>query len=171
MQSGVLLYSVELKKETHMQFLTLSISLGIITLITACGEAPVSSSTNQPEKTEEAPVVSFDHGKENTSTEKLSTETITIAGVTIRVSAQGTMKPKQKYQIAIGLIDGEKGAVIRVWIGGKTKAGSMVFKAQGHGDHYHAHAEVPDEVNSQTALWLEVQSVSGETETGSISLQ
>ena len=55
MQSGVLLYSVELKKETHMQFLTLSISLGIITLITACGEAPVSSSTNQPEKTEEAP--------------------------------------------------------------------------------------------------------------------
>lgn len=154
-----------------MRFLTLSITLGIVTLITACGETQESSTTNQPAETDETPAVMFDDENPTTSTEKLSTETITIAGVTLRVSAQGTMKPRGEYQIAIGLIDGEQGAVIRLWIGGKTKAGSMVFKAQGHGDHYHGHAEVPDEVNSQTALWLEVQSVSGETGTDSISLQ
>ncbi len=155
------------KKETHMQLFTHILILSSLLFVTACSE----TTTPETKVPVEKPAVMFDDENPNISTEKLVSETITLAGVTLHIRAQGKMKPREEYQIAIGLIEGEQGADIRLWIGGKTKASSMVYRANGHGDHYHAHAEVPDEVNAQTALWIEAQSVSGEKETGSIALQ
>jgi hypothetical protein len=71
----------------------------------------------------------------------------------------------------MALIEGEQNATVRLWVGDQSKSGSMVHRAESHGDHYHMNAKVPSKENAQTALWLEVQSVSGKTETGRIALQ
>ncbi|MBC8203518.1 MAG: hypothetical protein H8E91_06785 [Planctomycetes bacterium] len=150
-----------------MQLFTHTLILGSLLIATACSE----TSTPETKVPVEKPAVIPNDEKPDISTEKLISETITLAGVTLQIRAKGILKPREEYQIAIGLMSGEQGADVRLWIGEKTKAGSMVNKANGHGDHYHAHAEVPDEVTPQTALWIEVQSVTGETETGSVALQ
>ena len=170
MQSGVLLYSVEHKKETRMRTFTLSLLLLTLLLMTACGE---STSPEEPTKptAAEKPVVPIEDGHQTISGDKIISEIITLAGVTLQVKAKGTLKPRSQYLLSFGVIEGEQGAVIRLWIGEESRVGSLVYKAQSHGDHYHGSAEVPDEINPKTALWLEVQSVSGEKETGSIALQ
>jgi hypothetical protein len=153
-----------------MQLFTRTLLLGTIILMTACGE---SSSPTEPAKltATEKPDVQIEDEQTPSSGDNIVSETITLAGVTLQVQAKGTMEPKNQYQLSFGLIKGEQGAIIRLWIGEESRVGSLVYKAHSHGDHYHGSAEVPDEINPKTALWLEVQSVSGEKETGSIPLQ
>jgi len=153
-----------------MRTFTHSLLLGTLLLMTACGE---STSPEEPTKptVAEKPVVPIEDGHQTISGDKIISKIITLAGVTLQVQAKGTMKPGNQYQFSFGLIQGRQGAVIRLWIGEESREGSLVYKAHSHGDHYHGAAEVPDVINAQSALWLEVQSVSGEKETGRVALQ
>jgi hypothetical protein len=138
--------------------------------MTSCGE---SSSPTEAEKTTptEEPVVQNEDGHQTISGDSIISEIITLAGITLQVQAKGTMKPRSQYQFSFGLIEGEQGAIIRLWIGEESRVGSLVYKAQSHGNHYHGSAEVPDVINPDTSLWLEVHSVTGDKETGSVALQ
>ena len=153
-----------------MRTFTHTLLLGTLFLMTACGE---SSSTEEPTKpaVTEKPVVQIENDLPSVSDDKIISEIITLAGVTLQVKAKGTMKPGNQYQFSFGVIQGRQGAIIRLWIGEESREGSLVYKANSHGDHYHGAAEVPDVISPQSALWLEVQSVSGEKETGRVALQ
>jgi hypothetical protein len=47
----------------------------------------------------------------------------------------------------------------------------MKTKADGHGDHYHAHVTVPSKINSNTALWVEIRTLKGSVGLEKIALQ
>jgi hypothetical protein len=149
--------------------------LGSLLLITACGsQEPETPNTQKTIEAPKAPVKTttsdtghgHDHGEQHTISMSLS-----LAGVTLDITAQGTLQPNSEYHLEMALIEGAPGATGRVWIGEASGVGSMKTKADGHGDHYHGHAIVPKEINEKTALWIEVQSVTGDREIGRIALQ
>lgn len=148
------------------------ITLGTLLLLIACGgkeeTTNTPASTPQPEPTVATTPPS--HGQNHGSQQTIS-ESMSIAGVTININMKGTLRPNSEYQGVITLVSGKQGATIRLWIGDESGAGSMKYKANGHGDHYHATAVVPKEINAKTAMWIEVQSVSSERELGKIALQ
>jgi len=159
-----------------MQFITHTLILGTVALLVACGGSK-EETTNIPAPTETAPatapkslsVVDPDHDQGN---QPAVSESISIAGITLHINAQGKLVPNAKYRIEMALVSGEQSATVRIWIGDESGVGSMKMKAGGHGDHYHVpDIAVPKEVNSKTALWIEVQSASGEKELGKIALQ
>ena len=143
--------------------------------MTACSDTPAQTEpvteVQEPVTEVQEPVARLEDEKPLGPSDQIRSDVISLAGVTLKVHTKGIMEPGAQYQMSFGLVDSEPGAIIRLWIGNESREGSLVFKAHSHGDHYHGAAEVPDEVNEQTALWLEVQSVSGEKETGSIPLQ
>ncbi|MBC8522481.1 hypothetical protein H8D29_00990 [PVC group bacterium] len=148
--------------------------LGFLFLVTGCGDndATTTEKPAVPTVTVETPAQKpTTDDTSDQGNQKTITDTITLAGVTLRVAAQGSLIPGSKYLIEMALIEGEQNATVRLWVGDQSKSGSMVHRADSHGDHYHVNAKVPSKVNAQTALWLEVQSVSGKTETGRIALQ
>ena len=150
--------------------------LGFLLFITACGSKEPETSNTQ--KTTEAPkppaITESDtghgHGHEHSDQPTISMS-LSLAGVTLDIDAQGSLEPNSEYHLEMVLIDGTPGATVRLWIGEKSGVGSMKTKADGHGDHYHGHAIVPKEINEKTALWIEVQSVTGDREIGRIALQ
>ncbi len=150
-----------------MKFFTHTLILSALFLVNACSE----NSSPETEAQNEKPTDQIRTEQPAHSAEEIRGETITLAGVTLVVQSKGALEPGNQYQLSIGVIEGERGAIIRTWIGDESRVGSLVYKAHSHGDHYHGSAEVPDIINSQTALWLEVQSVTGETESGSVALK
>jgi hypothetical protein len=61
-------------------------------------------------------------------------------------------------------------AAVRLWIGEKSGAGSLKTKASGHDNHFHGRAEVPSQIPAGAALWIEVESASGERTSASLPL-
>jgi len=146
------------------------ITIGLLLLLAACGNK--EEVTNTPASTTETTktVTTSDSNQNNRDLRTIS-ESMSLAGVAIDINMKGTLRPNSEYQGEITLISGKQGATVRLWIGDESGAGSMKYKANEHGDHYHAFAVVPKEINTKTALWIEVQSVSGERELGKIALQ
>ncbi len=158
-----------------MRIFTHTLIIGTVLLLTACGneDTQKSSAPETPATTTKAPAptpAGNGHGHSHGNQPSISIA-ISLAGVTLDIVAQGTLAPNAEYHVEMALIDGTPGAVVRLWIGDESGVGSMKTKADGHGDHYHAHAVVPKEINAKTAMWVEVQSVTGDRETGRIALQ
>ena len=155
-----------------MRLISNTVLLGTLLLVTACGSkeevvnTPKPAPTPPPTSTPAQSAHGHSHGNQPIISMSLS-----LVGVTLDINAQGTLRPNAEYHIEIALVAGTPGAVVRLWIGDESGVGSMKSKADGHGDHYHAHAIVPKEINEKTALWIEVQSVTGDRATGKIALQ
>jgi len=107
-----------------------------------------------------------DHGHGATD----SLGTVEIAGTTLSASVFGDVKPGAVLHIDIKHVSGPMPAAVRLWIGDESGEGSLKSKAGGSGGEYHGDAEVPASVTPATALWLEIESASGERSIGSISL-
>ena len=147
--------------------------LGTLLIIAACGSREETKPSTTTTPVVEAPTKQppADVHRHNHGNQKTITETITLAGVTLRVAAQGTLKPNSEYHLEIALIEGIPGATVRLWIGESDGIGSMKTKADGHGDHYHAHVQSPAQINDKTALWIKVQTIKGDIGIGSIALK
>ncbi len=150
--------------------------LGSIFLLAHCGtqepEKPIITET--PTATTKAPApkqtVDSGDGRDQGNQQTISMS-LSLAGVTLDIAAQGTLHPNSVYHLEMVLVAGSPGGTVRVWIGDESGKGSMKTKADGHGDHYHAHVLTPKVINEKTALWIEVQSVTGDRATGRIALQ
>ena len=157
-----------------MRNTTATILLGTLLVVTACGGKEETANTAKPVAAPTPPPASTPaqsaHGQIQGNMPRISMS-LSLAGVTLDIVAQGTLKPMSRYRIDLALLAGAPGAVVRVWIGDESGVGSAKSKANGHGDHYHASAIVPKEINEKTALWIEVQSVTGDRESGRIALQ
>ncbi len=93
--------------------------------------------------------------------------TVVIAGTTLEVSAGGEIEPKAELNVNIKHIDGPVPVEIRFWIGNEAGDGSMKSKTDPSG---HGHGEVPATVNADTALWIEIETSSGERVRSSVPL-
>ncbi|MAI67175.1 MAG: hypothetical protein CMJ26_04795 [Phycisphaerae bacterium] len=160
-----------------MRIFTHTLIIGTSLALTACGNdkaqdatTPEKTSVTAPAKTPKPVPIDNGHGHSHGNQPTISMA-LSLSGVTLDINAQGTLAPNAEYHVDIGLIAGAPGAVIRLWIGDASGKGSMKTKADSHGDHYHAHVLAPKEINDKTAMWFEVQGVSGDRETGQIALQ
>ncbi len=95
---------------------------------------------------------------------------IVIAGTTLEVSAGGELNPGAELNVNIKHIDGPVPAEIRLWIGNKAGDGAMKSKTDHSGGNYHAHAEMPAVINDDTALWIEIETTSGQRISSSVPL-
>tara|TARA_R110002072_G_scaffold101703_1_gene224000 strand:- start:1678 stop:2187 length:510 start_codon:yes stop_codon:yes gene_type:complete len=105
-----------------------------------------------------------DHGDER------DLGSVTIAGIMLRVSMVGEIKPSATVHLEMERTDGPEPAAIRVWIGDETGTRALKSKAIGSTGDFHADAEVPDNVSLPTSLWIEVENADGTHESGSISI-
>ncbi len=160
-----------------MRIFTHTLIIGTVLVLTACGseEAQETTTSKTPTastttKTPTTAPAGNGHGHSHGNQPNVSMA-ISLAGVTLDINAQGTLAPNAEYHVEIALVAGAPGAIVRLWIGDASGKGSMKTKADGHGDHYHAHVVAPKEINNKTAMWVEVQGVSGDRETGRIALQ
>ncbi len=95
---------------------------------------------------------------------------VVIAGTTLEVSAGGQINPGAELNVNIKHIDGPIPAEIRLWIGNPAGDGAMRSKTEHSGGNYHAHAEMPAVINDDTALWIEIETTSGERVSSSVPL-
>jgi hypothetical protein len=159
-----------------MQNITYTFILGTAITLTSCSseEAKPVPPSPIPAPTVVAPPPPVQapsgHGH-NHGNQPIINESLTIAGVTLNIAAQGNFVPGADYHIEIALVSGTQGAVVRLWIGEEDGVGSLKTKAGSHGDHYHGHALVPIKINSKTALWVDVTGVDGQTGKGRIALK
>lgn len=96
--------------------------------------------------------------------------TITIGGTTLEVTISGAIEPNGEVDADIVHTGGPAPAAVRLWIGEESGVGSLKTKADGHDDHFHGRAEVPPRVPAGAALWIEVESASGERASAPLSL-
>lgn len=97
------------------------------------------------------------------------TETVEINGTVLEVVLPVDVEPNTDLHLDINYIDGPFPAALRLWVGDEAATNAIKSKADAHGDHYHAHADVPGSLEN-VALWLEVESEDGGREAGSISI-
>ena len=95
---------------------------------------------------------------------------VTIAGTTLSVSMGGEVDPSAMLHFDIERTEGPEPAAIRVWIGDEAATGALRGKAIGSGGDYHADAEVPEELVPDAALWLEIETATGERDSASVQL-
>jgi len=152
-----------------MQNITYTFILGTAITLTSCSSEETKPVPPSPAP---APTVAAPSGHgHNHGNQPIINESLTIAGVTLNIAAQGNFVPGADYHIEIALVSGTQGAVVRLWIGEEDGVGSLKTKAGSHGDHYHGHALVPIKVNSKTALWVDVTGVDGQKGKGRIALK
>lgn len=155
-----------MRNTTIISIITLSLSL------VSCGgenESPKPTVQPTPEVKPPAPVVTNTH--ENISTgSSLSTNSLTIAGITLNVTVNGSIAPNALLDVSIIQRDGVPAAAIRVWVGDASGVGSIKTKAHSHGASSHVHAQAPATLPTNSALWIEVQNAEGSSGSGSIQL-
>ena len=100
-----------------------------------------------------------------------TTYELTLANVALEVRYRGDGTPGSELDVSLRSVGGDRPATIRVWVGVESGKGSRKTKVHSHGATYHAHAHVPSNLPEGSALWIEVQTVNGEKESGSIDLQ
>ena len=96
---------------------------------------------------------------------------LTLANIALEVRYRGDGAPGSALDVSLITVNGERPATIRVWVGVESGKGSRKTKVHSHGATYHAHAAVPSDLPEGSALWIEVQTLNGEKESGSIDLQ
>lgn len=94
---------------------------------------------------------------------------VTAAGTTFSVKA-GHVEAGAEMDVELERSSGAKPTGIRIWVGLESGVGSLKVKANPDDEHIHVHVEVPKELNSEAQLWVQVEAVSGETETRSLAL-
>ena len=104
-----------------------------------------------------------DHGEE------VSLGTIEIVGTVLDVSISGQVAPGEEVHIDLVHTAGPLPAAVRLWIGDEAATGSLKSKADGHDNHFHGHAEAPASLQN-AALWIEVESASGNRTARSLPL-
>lgn len=105
-----------------------------------------------------------DHGSEH------DLGSVTIGRSTLKVVVSGAVEPNGEVHVDIVQTAGPTPAAVRLWIGKQSGTGSLKTKADGHDTHFHGHAEVPSPVPGDAALWIEVETASGEKVAGSLRL-
>lgn len=105
-----------------------------------------------------------DHGDEH------ELGSVTIDGAEFKVSISGEIEPNAETHIDLVQTGGPKPAAVRLWIGIESGAGSLKSKADGHDNHFHGHADVPAQIPANAALWIEVESASGDRTARSVAL-
>ena len=95
---------------------------------------------------------------------------MTIAGTTLSVSMGGEVEPSAVLHLDIVRTDGPEPAAIRVWIGDEAATGALKGKASGSGGDYHADAEAPAELTPDAAVWVEIETATGERQSAAIQL-
>jgi hypothetical protein len=95
-------------------------------------------------------------------------QTITLAGITLDVTIQGTIAPNAMLDVNILQTAGGHASAIRLWVGDESGVGSLITKTHSHGATSHAHVQAPAKLPSGSAIWVEVQTPSGEKERGKI---
>lgn len=89
---------------------------------------------------------------------------VTVNGSTLSVTV-GHIEAGSEVDVELARTAGTVPAEIRVWVGPESGIGSMKVKADAHGDHFHAHVELPEELSADAQLWIQVASAAGVTET------
>ena len=100
-----------------------------------------------------------------------TTYELTLANIALEVRYRGDGTPGSALDVSLITVNGERPATIRVWVGVESGKGSRKTKVHSHGATYHAVAAVPSDIPEGSALWIEVQTLNGEKESGSIDLQ
>ena len=139
--------------------------IALCLLIASCGsEAPQTPPT--PEVKPPAPVVETTPIRTSPAV-----HSITLAGANLQVHTRGSLAPNAQIDVSITQTGGTRIATFRVWIGDESGIGSMKIRTHSHGNSAHAHAQAPAKLPAKCALWIEVQTIDGASESGSIALQ
>ena len=96
--------------------------------------------------------------------------TLSLAGITLEVTIGGTLASSTELDVALVQTSGSHAIAIRLWVGDESGVGSVKTKVHSHGSSYHAVSQIPATLPENCALWIEVESASGQREAGSISL-
>lgn len=95
--------------------------------------------------------------------------TATIGVWTVAVS--GEVKAGSEAHLDIKLSgSAAKPAAVRVWIGSQDGKGAMKQKADGSGNEYHAHADVPNPIPAGAKLWIEIDDGKGDKAVGGLAI-
>jgi hypothetical protein len=119
--------------------------------------APVTTTAETPEED----TLKIDSNQQNK-------QTITLAGITLEVTVQGTIAPNAMLDVSILQTAGGHASAIRLWVGDESGVGSVKTKTHSHGAASHAHVQAPAKLPAGSAVWVEVQTPSGEKESGKI---
>ncbi len=96
--------------------------------------------------------------------------TATIGVWTVAVS--GEIKAESEAHLDIKLSgSAAKPAAVRVWIGTQDGKGAMKQKADGGGNEYHAHADVPNPIPAGAQLWIEIDDGKGGKSVGGFAIK
>ncbi len=146
------------------------VATALTLILTACGEGH----DHAAEALDDHALAEDDHGHDH-ATDDHGTErslgSIEIASSTLSVILSGAMLPNAEMHVDIEHTAGPAPSGIRMWIGDESATGSLKIKTDAHDSHFHGHAEAPQTINGNTALWIEIETTSGERIAKSIQLK
>lgn len=143
--------------------------------LSGCGESPASD--EQAHSAEDG----HDHSKDSKEDhdhptddhddhgEARSLGDVVIANTKLSVSIGGDLDPGAEVNIDLEHTGGPAPAAVRLWIGDEAGTGALKTKADGHDDHFHGHADVPESL-AGAALWIEIEAVDGSRTAASVPL-
>lgn len=103
-----------------------------------------------------------DHGHDHKHGEGRELGSQEIAGVTVRVTQIGEVKPGREAEFDMVVTGGKgKPRAIRAWIGAAEPGESIKARAEDEGKEYHVHVEVPVKLPADSKLWVEVETATG----------
>ena len=111
-----------------------------------------------------------DDTSRDTNDTSRTVNTVTLAGVTLNITIQGSLAPNAVLDVSLVQTAGRPATAFRVWIGDESGVGSIKTKTHSHGNSSHVHARAPATLPANCAVWIEVQNAEGERESGSVGL-
>lgn len=157
-----------------------SLAVGLALTVPGCGD---SSSPSEPSHSAddghdhgEAGHEDHDHGPgehdehdDHGHGEERSLGSVSVGGTTLTVSISGDLEPGAEIHVELEPTGGPAPSAIRLWIGDEAGAGALKSKADVHDGHFEGHVEAPSDITG-ASLWIQVESASGESSTGSLQL-
>ena len=107
-----------------------------------------------------------DHGHAHGEEQDLGS--ITLSGTTLQIFLSGDISPNSEVPVEIVHSGGPMPESVRLWFGDESATGALKVKADSTGTNFHAHVETPSKINATDALWIEVESASGERTSQSV---
>jgi hypothetical protein len=151
----------------HITFLTI-FSAFIFFACVGCGNEPDSDTTSTTTATAEpvtpAPTTPTEKPVIVIENDQPYVNTVTLAGITLQVTVRGAIAPNSKLDINLVQTTGGHAAAIRLWVGDESGIGSLKTKTHSHGAESHAEIRSPATLPANSAVWIEVQTPSGEKE-------
>ncbi|MAY73623.1 MAG: hypothetical protein CMJ31_02670 [Phycisphaerae bacterium] len=151
-----------------------AVSVGLV--LSGCGEAGSTTGADHGDHDHAHGADGHDHdhddgGQEHVSGGGVDTHgheetrevgTVEIGGSTLRVAVGGALIAGGEAQVDVTVGGGETPTALRLWIGDRAATGTIKTKADGGGGGFHAHVEVPSNVDGMAVLWVEVEQADGE---------